>query len=105
MKTLAEIMGRVSVPLVTPFHQNGDVNYDALAQLVDFVITRKYCNSIIATGTTGEFYSLTDEERLEVWRTIQKANQGRVPLVAPSQRRRASGATSKRWLPQRTCRC
>ena len=75
-------MGRVSVPLVTPFHQNEDVNYEALAQLVDFVITRKFCNSIIATGTTGEFYALTDEERLEIWRTIQKANQGRVPLIA-----------------------
>lgn len=75
-------MGRVSVPLVTPFHQNEDVNYEALAQLVDFVITHKYCNSIIATGTTGEFYTLTDDERLEVWRTIQKANQGRVPLIA-----------------------
>ena len=82
MKTLAEIMGHVSVPLVTPFHQNEDVNYEALAQLVDFVITRGYCNSIIATGTTGEFYSLTDEERLEIWKTVQKANAGRVPLVA-----------------------
>lgn len=82
MKTLAEIMGRVSVPLVTPFHQNEDVNYEALAQLVDFVITRKFCNSIIATGTTGEFYTLTDDERLEIWRTIQKANRGRVPLIA-----------------------
>lgn len=82
MKNLAEIMGRVSVPLVTPFHQNEDVNYDALAQLVEFVIARDYCDSIIVTGTTGEFYSLTDEERLEIWRVALSANRGRVPMVA-----------------------
>ncbi len=75
-------MGRVSVPLVTPFHPNEDVNHEALAQLVDFVITRDYCDSIIMTGTTGEFYSLTDDERIAVWKTAKAANRGRVPLVA-----------------------
>ena len=82
MKTLAEIMGRVSVPLVTPFHDNEDVNHEALAQLVDFVITRGFADSIIVTGTTGEFYSLTDDERIEVWKTVRTAAAGRVPLVA-----------------------
>lgn len=82
MRTLAEIMGRVSVPLVTPFHDDGDVNHNALADLVDFVIARNFCNSIIATGTTGEFYSLSGEERIETWSTVKQANRGRVPLVA-----------------------
>ena len=83
VKTLAEIMGRVSVPLVTPFHPNTeDVNHEALSQLVDFVITRDYCDSLIVTGTTGEFYSLANEERLEIWRTVKAATRGRVPLVA-----------------------
>jgi 4-hydroxy-tetrahydrodipicolinate synthase len=82
MKTLAEILGRVSVPLVTPFHRNEDVNHEALAQLADFVISRNFCDSLIVTGTTGEFYSLTDEERLEIWKTVKTANRGRVPLVA-----------------------
>src|SRR5512136_1954402 len=82
MKTLQEIMGRVSVPLVTPFHANEDVNHEALGQLVDYIITRNLCDSIIVTGTTGQFYALTDEERLEVWKTVQAATRGRVPLVA-----------------------
>lgn len=82
MKPVADIMGRVSVPLVTPFYDNEDVNHDALSQLTDFVIERKLADSIIATGTTGEFYSLTDAERLEVWRTVRAAAAGRVPLVA-----------------------
>jgi 4-hydroxy-tetrahydrodipicolinate synthase len=82
MKTLLDIMGHVSVPLVTPFHSNEEVNYEALGQLVDFIITRNFCDSIIVTGTTGEFYALTDEERLEIWKTVKAANKGRVPLVA-----------------------
>ena len=82
MNTLLDIMGRVSVPLVTPFHTNEEVNYEALGQLVDFIITRKFCDSIIVTGTTGEFYALTDEERLAIWKTVKAANKGRVPLVA-----------------------
>lgn len=75
-------MGRVSVPLVTPFHANEELNCEALAQLVDYVVTKGFCDSIIVTGTTGEFYSLTDEERLAIWRTAKAANRGRVPLVA-----------------------
>ncbi len=82
MKTLLEIMGRVSVPLVTPFYANEDVNHEALGQLVDYIITRNFCDSIIVTGTTGQFYALTDEERLEIWKTVKAANRGRVPLVA-----------------------
>jgi 4-hydroxy-tetrahydrodipicolinate synthase len=82
MKRLLEIVGRVSVPLVTPFHENEEVNHEALAQLVDFAITRDFCDSLIVTGTTGEFYALADEERLEVWRTVKAASRGRVPLVA-----------------------
>jgi len=75
-------MGWVSVPLVTPFHENEDVNHEALAQLVDFVIAKGFADSIIVTGTTGEFYSLSDEERVEIWKTVQGAAAGRVPLVA-----------------------
>jgi 4-hydroxy-tetrahydrodipicolinate synthase len=82
MTRLLEIMGRVSVPLVTPFHQNEEVNHEALAQLVDFVIRRDFCDSLIVTGTTGEFYTLADDERLAIWKTVQAANRGRVPLVA-----------------------
>lgn len=82
MSTLLEIMGRVSVPLVTPFHANEEVNHEALAQLVDFVISQKFCDSIIVTGTTGEFYTLDDDERVGIWRTVKAANRGRAPLVA-----------------------
>ena len=82
MKTVAEIMGRVSVPLVTPFHDNEDINHQALAQLADYVIVEGFADSVIVTGTTGEFYALTDAERVEIWKTVKRSVGGRVPLVA-----------------------
>jgi 4-hydroxy-tetrahydrodipicolinate synthase len=90
VKTLAEIMGRVSVPLVTPFWPNEDLNLEALGRLLEFVISSEFCDSLIVTGTTGEFYSLTDDERVEIWKTAAAANRGRVPLVA------GAGAASTR---------
>ena len=82
MTTLADTLGRVTVPLVTPFHSNEDVNLAAVAHLVDYVIRKDYCDSLILTGTTGEFYSLTEDERVAIWKTAQQAAAGRVPLVA-----------------------
>lgn len=91
MSDLAKIMGRVAVPLVTPFHSDTeDVNFEALEQLIEFVIENNHCDSLVLTGTTGEFHSLSDEERIEVWRIAKNAASGRVPLVA------SSGAASTR---------
>lgn len=82
MKTLATLLGSVLVPLVTPFREGEEINFDSLAKLVNFVIERKYCDSLVLTGTTGEFYALSDEERIEIWRVAAQAAAGRVPLVA-----------------------
>jgi 4-hydroxy-tetrahydrodipicolinate synthase len=82
VKTIAEIMGRVSIPLLTPFHDDGGVNYDALAELVDFVITKGHCDSVILTGTTGEFHTMDDTERHRVWKAGLQAAGSRVPMVA-----------------------
>ena len=75
-------LGRVLLPLLTPFDERDDVNRKALADLVEHVITKGYCDSLIATGSTGEFYALSPEERTLVLETVREANAGRVPLIA-----------------------
>jgi 4-hydroxy-tetrahydrodipicolinate synthase len=95
MSTLAGVMGRVSVPLVTPFYApSEDVNFDALVKLIDFIITSQYADSLILTGTTGEFYTLSDEERVEIWKVAKKTVAGRIPMVA------GAGAASTRTTIQ-----
>jgi 4-hydroxy-tetrahydrodipicolinate synthase len=82
MKPLSEWMGRVAVPLVTPFHDDEELNLDATALLADYVVAKNYCDSLILTGTTGEFYALEDQERIAVWNAVSSAVGTRVPLVA-----------------------
>ena len=69
------------VAIVTPFYENGDVNYDKLAEILEMQIENK-TDSIIICGTTGEASTLSHEEHLEVIRfTVEKVNK-RIPVVA-----------------------
>jgi len=89
--TLAEKLGHILIPLVTPFKRdNGDVNYEVMEKLVDHLITKRFCDSLIVTGTTGEFNTLTPEERIELFKVVKKAANSRVPLIA------GTGAASAR---------
>jgi len=69
------------VAIVTPFNDNGSVNYDALANMLDYQIENS-TDSIIICGTTGEASTLTDEEQISVVKfTVDKVN-GRIPVIA-----------------------
>lgn len=69
------------VAIVTPFHEDGSVNYEKFAELIEFQI-QNGTDAIIVCGTTGESSTLTHEEHLEVIKfCAQKVNK-RVPVVA-----------------------
>ncbi len=83
MGTLKEKLGNIIIPIVTPFDKDtGKVNLDEAANLVNFIIEKKYCDSIAVTGTTGEFSTMNVEERIEMYKVVKEAAAGRVPLVA-----------------------
>jgi len=82
LSRLSERLGRVLLPLVTPFGGGGAIDHGKLAALAQMVVERGYCDSIIVGGTTGEFYALTLEERLELFRTVRRAVPQSVPLIA-----------------------
>ncbi len=66
--------------IVTPM-KNGEVDFDALARLVDFQIDNGI-DALVAAGTTGESSTLTDEEHVEVIKTVVDRAAGRVPVIA-----------------------
>lgn len=82
MKTLDSLLGRVLIPLVTPFHGDGEIDHQTLGELAEMVIERNFCDSVIVGGTTGEFISLTYEERVSIFHTVKEAVDGRVPIIA-----------------------
>ena len=83
MGILKEKLGHIIVPMVTPFDkETGDVNLTEAANLADFLVDKKYCDSIAVTGTTGEFNTMSVEERISMYKVVKEAVAGRVPLVA-----------------------
>jgi 4-hydroxy-tetrahydrodipicolinate synthase len=69
------------VALVTPFNADGTVDFDSLAQLIDYQIDSGM-NYLVSLGTTGEVATLTKEERKRIWDFTVKQVNARVPLVA-----------------------
>ncbi len=69
------------VAIVTPFHENGDINYEKFEQLVNEQIEGG-TDAIIVCGTTGEASTLTHEEHLDLIKFCVEKVNGRVPVVA-----------------------
>lgn len=69
------------VAIVTPFHEDGSVNFEKFAELVEFQIENG-TDAIIVCGTTGESSTLTHEEHLEVIKFCAETVRGRVPVIA-----------------------
>ena len=69
------------VALVTPMHDDGAVDYDALERLIDFHIENN-TDAIISVGTTGESATLDPEEHCDVVAQTVKYAGGRIPIIA-----------------------
>lgn len=71
------------VALVTPFKEDGSVNFEKLGELLEWHIANK-TDGILILGTTGESSTMTHEEDDEVCRfTVEKVNH-RVPVIVGS---------------------
>ncbi len=74
------IVGSI-VALVTPMHEDGSIDYDALKHVIDWHIAEG-TDCIGVVGTTGESPTVSMEENCEVIRAAVKFAAGRVPVMA-----------------------
>lgn len=69
------------VAIVTPFQENGEINYEKLDELIDY-----HCengtDSIIICGTTGESATMTEEEHMECVKFAIERTKKRIPVIA-----------------------
>lgn len=79
---MLRIQGSI-VAIVTPFHQDGSVNFSKLGELVDWQI-QNGTDGIVALGTTGESATMTDEEDDAVCEYVLKRVNGRIPVIVGS---------------------
>lgn len=77
-----EKYGQILLPLITPYKENEEVDYDRYAELIEYLIRNDLCDSFIVTGTTGEASLLTFDERVKLIETAVKASAGRKPVIA-----------------------
>ena len=71
------------VALVTPFHEDGSVNFEKLGELLEYHIANK-SGGIVILGTTGEASTLSFDEEAEIVKfSVKKVNK-RVPLIVGS---------------------
>jgi 4-hydroxy-tetrahydrodipicolinate synthase len=74
--------GKILVPMITPFKEDQSVDYEAAASVAEKLIEDKKADSIILTGTTGEFFSMSIDERAKVFQVVKDAVGDKIPLIA-----------------------
>lgn len=72
---------KIITAMVTPFNEDGSINFDALPKLVEHLLAH-HTEGILLAGTTAESPTLTHDEELELFAAVQKIVNGRVPLIA-----------------------
>lgn len=74
--------GRVVTAMVTPFNDSLQVNWDRLGSLIDYLIEEQQTESLVVGGTTGESPTLTDEEKVRLFKESVRLARGRCKIIA-----------------------
>jgi 4-hydroxy-tetrahydrodipicolinate synthase len=70
----------IYTPVVTPYRDDASIDYERLAEIVDFLIDAGV-HGIISAGTTGEYYAQTMEERFELMKFIHRQIRERTAYI------------------------
>ena len=76
------------IPVITNYHDDLSVNYDAIRENVRYVVDRGIVRGsgvLLAAGAGGDFPMLTLDERKQVAKAIVDAADGKVPVVVGAQ--------------------
>lgn len=71
------------VALITPFHEDGSVNFEKLKELLEWHVENK-TDGILVLGTTGESSTMTHEEDDAVVECTLQTIKGRIPVIVGS---------------------
>jgi len=78
---MTDSLGTILTAMVTPFDADLAVDHDKLAELAKHLVANG-SDGLVVAGTTGESPTLTDDEKVAMFRSVVAAVGDRVPVVA-----------------------
>lgn len=73
--------GKILTAMVTPFDASGEIDWNATRNLINYLIANG-TDGLVVSGTTGESPTLSEQEKLDLFRFAVKVVDGRVPVIA-----------------------
>lgn len=73
--------GQLVTAMVTPFDQEGNVDFQATRELIQHLITSG-SDAIVVAGTTGESPTLSIQEKVALYEFAVEVVEGRIPVIA-----------------------
>jgi 4-hydroxy-tetrahydrodipicolinate synthase len=75
------VLGEVLTAAVTPFKDDGSIDFERFRELAQYLV-ESGSDGLVVAGTTGESPTLSDDERLELFRVAVDTLNGRATVVA-----------------------
>ena len=80
MSDIAPPFGRLLTAMVTPFKQDGSIDFAGVERLAHHLVDNGH-DGIVVNGTTGEAPTTTDEEKDEIIKIVVAAVGDRATIV------------------------
>lgn len=74
--------GKILIPMVTPFDEDQSVSYKKAASLAAYLTDQGRGDTLILSGTTGEFFTMSFDERIRLFEVVKERVGARIPLIA-----------------------
>ena len=71
----------IYTPVVTPFKKNNEIDFESLESILKFLLKKKI-HGIVVGGTTGEYFSLNFQERIQLFEFVKKIVGNKCQLIA-----------------------
>lgn len=73
--------GQIVTAMVTPFDGRGEIDFAATKNLINHLLANG-SDGLVVSGTTGESPTLTNEEKVELFKFTVEVTGGRAPVIA-----------------------
>lgn len=77
--------------LITPMHDDYEINWEGFKQNIEYFVSKGVAG-LVVVGSTGEFVSLTKDERLQLTKIAIEQVDGRIPLIVGTAAERTEDA-------------